>query len=180
MIQIYGKSDDGSWMIDWVFQQDGATCHTARVSREWIRDHFPNFIDKEEWPPKSPDLTVPDYYGWGRLKEIVNVEAFRSVADLKRALQEAWDELGQHEISVSADHQFRSALTRALTAYSFLVNSFVHTSYYFILYIAIYIYSFYHSRSISVVDYERNHSITLSLIVPFGTRFTPLYIRGHC
>jgi len=31
-----------------------------------------------------------------------------------------------------------------------------------------------------VVDYERNHSITLSLIVPFGTRFTPLYIRGHC
>jgi len=46
---------------------------------------------------------VPDYYGWGRLKEIVNVEVFRSVADLKRALQEAWDELDQHEIDRAVD-----------------------------------------------------------------------------
>ncbi|GFV25159.1 uncharacterized protein TNCV_592251, partial [Trichonephila clavipes] len=39
------------------FQQDGATCHTARAT-----------ID---WPPKSCDLTLLDYFLWGYVKSLV-------------------------------------------------------------------------------------------------------------
>jgi len=100
---VYGKDEIGEWVEDWVFQQDGATSHTAKVNRNCLAEHFPDFIDKHEWPPKSPDLTVPDYYGWGRLKELVNVEAFNSVEELWRALQEAWDGLDQEEINLAVD-----------------------------------------------------------------------------
>ena len=51
----------------------------------------------------SPDLNVPDYYGWGRLKDLVNVEEFVSLEELKRALQEAWDGLDQDEINRAVD-----------------------------------------------------------------------------
>ena len=30
---VYGKDEDGEWVEDWVFQQDGATSHTAKVNR---------------------------------------------------------------------------------------------------------------------------------------------------
>ena len=75
-VETYGKDENGVSEVDWVFQQDGATCHTAGVNQEWVGEHYPGFIDKSAWPAKSPDLTVPDYYVWGRLKELVNAEAF--------------------------------------------------------------------------------------------------------
>ena len=38
-----------------VFQQDGARAHTSVVSRAWLNDNIPNYI--ENWPPNSPDLS---------------------------------------------------------------------------------------------------------------------------
>jgi Homeodomain-like domain len=101
--EVYGKDADGQWTRNWVFQQDGATVHTARANIEWIKDHFPDFIGKDEWPAKSPDLTVPDFYGWGRLKERVNAEAFESVAALREALLAEWDLLDPEEIKRAVD-----------------------------------------------------------------------------
>ena len=37
----------------WLFQQDGATCHTCRESVQWLRQHV-NVLPG--WPPNSPDL----------------------------------------------------------------------------------------------------------------------------
>uniref|UniRef100_A0A915E498 Transposase n=1 Tax=Ditylenchus dipsaci TaxID=166011 RepID=A0A915E498_9BILA len=37
----------------WTFQQDGAPMHTATLTQDWLRRNFPNFIDKNEWPPRS-------------------------------------------------------------------------------------------------------------------------------
>ena len=51
----------------WVWQQDGAKAHTARLSVQWIRDNAPDFINPNEWPSKSPDLNVMDYSLWGIL-----------------------------------------------------------------------------------------------------------------
>ena len=48
----------------WVWQQDGAKAHTAKLSVQWIRDNTPNFINLNEWPSKSPDLNVMDYSLW--------------------------------------------------------------------------------------------------------------------
>jgi len=35
--------------------------------------HCPDFIDKDAWPPKSPDLNPLDYYVWGWMLDKFNV-----------------------------------------------------------------------------------------------------------
>ena len=51
---------------DMWFQQDGATCHTARVAMDLLRDELgEHFISRSEpvsWPPKSCDLTSLGYF----------------------------------------------------------------------------------------------------------------------
>ena len=57
-----------------VWQQDGATCHTAGLSMDLIKRHFEFVISKRspdaslQWPPCSPDLAPCDYFLWGHMK----------------------------------------------------------------------------------------------------------------
>ena len=52
------------------FQQDGATSHTSHASMAEIQSSFGDrIISKGLWPPCSPDLTPPDYFLRGYLKE---------------------------------------------------------------------------------------------------------------
>ncbi|KAJ4428891.1 hypothetical protein ANN_25884 [Periplaneta americana] len=55
-----------------LFQQDGATSYTARISMDTVNVFFPSrAISRKEditWPPRSPDLTVCDFFLWGHLK----------------------------------------------------------------------------------------------------------------
>ena len=51
------------------FQQDGATSHTSHASMAGIQSFFGDrVISKGPWPPRSPDLTPPDYFLWEYLK----------------------------------------------------------------------------------------------------------------
>jgi len=51
------------------FQQDGATSHTSHSSMAEIQSFFGyRIISKKLWPPRSPDLTPPDYFLSGYLK----------------------------------------------------------------------------------------------------------------
>jgi len=51
------------------FQQDGETSHTSHASMAEIQCFFGDrVISKGLWPPRSPDLTSPDYLLWGYLK----------------------------------------------------------------------------------------------------------------
>jgi len=76
-----------------VWQQDGATAHTAHASVHFLRDKTSDFIAPDEWPSKSPDLNVMDYCIWGiLLSELQNHrEEIRHIDDLKLALTAAWD-----------------------------------------------------------------------------------------
>lgn len=60
------------------FQLDGAPPHYALIVREWLDHHFPgSWIGRGgpvPWPPRSPDLTAPDFFLWGFLKD----EVFKS------------------------------------------------------------------------------------------------------
>ena len=51
------------------FQQDGATPHTARETMAILRAAFPgrsiSRVGEVPWPPRSPDLTPPDFFPWG-------------------------------------------------------------------------------------------------------------------
>ncbi len=40
---------------NYVWQQDGAPCHTVNVTQKWCQDNI-NFWNKHFWPPSSPDL----------------------------------------------------------------------------------------------------------------------------
>ena len=45
------------------FQQDGARPHTAKTVQTWLKDQFgKKFIDKDMWPPRSPDLNPCDFF----------------------------------------------------------------------------------------------------------------------
>jgi hypothetical protein len=43
-------------------------------------------ISKDLWPPRSPDLSLPDYYLWGAAKVKVYVDNPRSIEELKAAI----------------------------------------------------------------------------------------------
>lgn len=58
-----------------LFQQDGATSHTARIAMDVLRRTFPGCLISRygdfPWPARSPDLSAPDYFLWGFLKSRV-------------------------------------------------------------------------------------------------------------
>jgi len=75
-----------------LFQQDGATSHTARMSMNAVNALFPNRVISRKgdipWPPHSPDLTPCDYFLWGYLKSKVFETKPRTIADLKQRIQD--------------------------------------------------------------------------------------------
>lgn len=74
------------------FQQDGATCHTARATMDQLRELFPQKLISRfgdiAWPPRSPDLTPMDFFLWGYLKSKVYVNTPRNIAELKQNIQQ--------------------------------------------------------------------------------------------
>ncbi|PSN54080.1 hypothetical protein C0J52_03070 [Blattella germanica] len=64
----------------YLFQQDGAPPHWHLAVRTYLNEHLPNrWIGRAgpndqvlfKWPPRSPDLTVCDFFLWGYVKDIV-------------------------------------------------------------------------------------------------------------
>ena len=85
-------NDDSSVCI---FQQDGAPAHYGNFTR-WFLSHV--FGDRwigrgapvVEWPPRSPDLTVCDFWLWGHVKNRVYGQPIADMADLKQKIKDAF------------------------------------------------------------------------------------------
>ncbi|GFV10622.1 uncharacterized protein TNCV_2122731 [Trichonephila clavipes] len=69
------KSDHIGLKTQLWFQQDGATCHTARATIDLLKDTFGDRLISRfgpvNWPPRSCDLTPLDYFLWGYVKSLV-------------------------------------------------------------------------------------------------------------
>jgi hypothetical protein len=67
------------------YQEDGATCHTSRVSLQRVHDIFSEeqTVSKNLWPPHSLDLTTCDYFLWGQLKCTVYESNPHTIQELK-------------------------------------------------------------------------------------------------
>ena len=39
------------------------------MAEEWLQQNSPDFIQKDAWPPNSPDLNPLDYHVWGAMLE---------------------------------------------------------------------------------------------------------------
>ncbi|GFT12637.1 transposable element Tc3 transposase [Trichonephila clavipes] len=74
------------------FQQDGATCHTARATIDLLKDTFGDRLISRfgpvNWPPRSCDLTSLDYFLWGYVKSLV-------YADKPQTLDHLEDNIGR-------------------------------------------------------------------------------------
>ena len=71
---------------EYLFQQDGASCHTAKSTKEWFTS---NDISVIPWPSSSPDLS-PIESLWGNMKRELRRHPVRSINELKVKLQNIW------------------------------------------------------------------------------------------
>jgi len=87
-------------LTGFIFQQGDAPAHTARVTQEWLHENCPEIIEKDRWPPNSPDLNPLDYHVWGAMLERYHKvqPKPKMVAELKAALQLIWDDIPQDPI----------------------------------------------------------------------------------
>ncbi|GFY03208.1 uncharacterized protein TNCV_1171681 [Trichonephila clavipes] len=69
------------------FQQDGATCHTARATIDLLKDTLGDRLISRfgpvNWPPRSCDLTPLDYFLWGYVKSLVYADKPQTLDHLK-------------------------------------------------------------------------------------------------
>ncbi|GFT35421.1 HTH_Tnp_Tc3_2 domain-containing protein [Trichonephila clavipes] len=69
------------------FQQDGATCHTARATIDLLKDTFGDRLISRfgpvNWPPRSCDLTPLDYFLWGYVNSLVYADKPQSLDHLE-------------------------------------------------------------------------------------------------
>ena len=79
------------------FQQDGAPCHNAGVVRNYLTGRFgQQWIGNNgpiHWPPRSPDLSVLDFFLWGYLKNKIFMRRHENREQLENATREAFESL---------------------------------------------------------------------------------------
>ena len=97
------------------FQQDGATAHTARAVLALLQQDFTGKVISKNgsvpWPPRSPDLSLCDFFLWGHLKNPVYARPERSLRTLKRRIRAAVASIPEETIRAA-----QNALTARLRA----------------------------------------------------------------
>lgn len=71
---------------EFIFQQDGAACHTAKTVTAWLQEMN---IPVLPWPSNSPDLS-PIETLWHEMKKALRTTPVRTVPELKSKLTEIW------------------------------------------------------------------------------------------
>ncbi|KAJ4429308.1 hypothetical protein ANN_26312 [Periplaneta americana] len=95
MIQNFFTQQFGLFSVNenTLFQQDGATSHTARISMDAVNALFPGRVISRKgdiaWPPRSPDLMVCGFFLWGHLKtKMFGGNPPRTIPALKQCIRE--------------------------------------------------------------------------------------------
>ncbi len=99
--ELFPKIEEDD-MDDIWFQQDGATCHTAKVTLELLATVFENRIISRNsdinWPPRSCDLSPLDYFLWGAVKDKCYANHPETIDALKHEIEVAIHEIGAQTI----------------------------------------------------------------------------------
>ncbi|GBP22243.1 Histone-lysine N-methyltransferase SETMAR [Eumeta japonica] len=82
------RSDVGSYRAECCFLQNNASVHTARVSRQALKDTGFSEIDH---PPYSPDLAPSDYFLFSKLKKELRGRRFVDDNQMKMAVESHFD-----------------------------------------------------------------------------------------
>lgn len=82
-----------------IWQQDGAPPHNIRDVTQYLNEQYSEWYGKYgtvRWPANSPDLTPPDTFLWGFLKNKVYKDRPATILDLQNRIQNAVDYVNQH------------------------------------------------------------------------------------
>lgn len=86
---------DDTGLANLIWMQDGASPHFGGLplldehfAGRWMGRGTRRFPAPYPWPPRSPDLTVADFFLWGYLKsKLYTGQNYGSVDELKEAIQ---------------------------------------------------------------------------------------------
>ncbi|GFW78258.1 uncharacterized protein TNCV_137271 [Trichonephila clavipes] len=80
------------------FQQDGATCHTARATIDLLKDTFGERLISRfgpvNWLPRSCDLTQLDYFLWVYVKSLVYADTPQTLKHLEDNIRRVIADIG--------------------------------------------------------------------------------------
>jgi len=83
-----------------IFQQDGCPAHYSTPVRDFL-DGKCRWMGRRgtiEWPARSPDLTVPDFFVWGYLKNKVFARSPQTMEELRTFITEEFNAIPQEMI----------------------------------------------------------------------------------
>ncbi|GFU55805.1 putative transposable element [Trichonephila clavipes] len=84
---LYPKPKNNHDVRELWFQQDGATCHTARATIDLLKDTFGDRLISRfgpvNWPPRSCNLTPLDYFLRGYVKSLVYADKPQTLEHLE-------------------------------------------------------------------------------------------------
>jgi len=90
---------------DMYFQQDGCPAHNAKIVKAFLNDTFGEkwigTVGPIPWPPRSKDLTCPDFFLWGYLKDKVYATESLDINDMKEKIKSACFELSKETLKNS-------------------------------------------------------------------------------
>jgi len=96
----------GATMFDgehWIFQQDSAPAHKARVIQNWLDQKVPEYISVADWPASSPDLNPLDYSLWTELENRACSKRHTSLEMLKKSIVDAAKNLPMEVVRAAID-----------------------------------------------------------------------------
>lgn len=100
---------DGIKLIgdDFIYQQDGASCHTSNSSMNALKNLMPSIILPNYWPANSPDLNPLDYFFWNEVAQRLTKKNFKNRQQLIGKIKDTVKEIPLKYIQDAID-EFRS------------------------------------------------------------------------
>lgn len=88
---VFPKIHDLFTPLSWIFQQDNAPIHTARVVKSYITSQNVQLL---LWPPYSPDLNIiENVWGWLTRKVYEGGKQYDTKEELSLGIKAAWAEI---------------------------------------------------------------------------------------
>lgn len=82
------------------YMHDGAPAHTTTDVRQCLDENFLSWMGRGngsekfmDWPPRSPDLNMLDFFLWGVLQHRVHIVEYQSIEDLSNGIVNESDDI---------------------------------------------------------------------------------------